>query len=66
MGSVLMKITDIAVAVSLNFLLSRYDTRTLAAFDLTTVILAIWLHVNLANTSVSARLISSLCGLLVT
>ncbi|AKN18248.1 hypothetical protein B586_19335 [Mycobacterium haemophilum DSM 44634] len=66
LGSVLMRITDLVVAVSLNFPFSRYDTMTLAAFDLATAVLAIWLRINLANTSVSARLISSLCGLLVT
>jgi hypothetical protein len=35
----------------------------LAGFDLATAVLAIWLRVNLANDAVSARLISSLCGL---
>ena len=65
-GSVLMRITDLVVGVMLNYPYSRYDTLTLAAFDLATAVLAIWLRVNLANDSVSARLISSLCGLLVT
>ena len=65
-GSVLMRITDLVVGVMLNYPYSRYDTLTLAAFDLVTAVLAIWLRVNLANDSVSARLISSLCGLLVT
>ncbi|OAR20046.1 hypothetical protein A8144_12655 [Mycobacterium leprae 3125609] len=32
LGSVLMRITDLGVAVSVNFLLSRYGTMTLAAF----------------------------------
>ncbi len=66
LGSVLMRITDLFVAATLNFPFSRYDIMTLAAFDLATAILAIWLRVNLANDSVSARLISSLCGLVVT
>jgi hypothetical protein len=65
-GSVLMRITDLVVGVMLNYPYSRYDTLTLAAFDLATAVLAIWLRVNLANDSVSARLVSSLCGLLVT
>jgi len=65
-GSVLMRTTDLVVGVMLNYPYSRYDTLTLAAFDLATAVLAIWLRVNLANDSVSARLISSLCGLLVT
>jgi hypothetical protein len=38
----------------------------LAAFDLATVVLAIWLRVNLVNDALSARLISSLCGLVAT
>ena len=65
-GSVLMRTTDLVVGVMLNYPYSRYDTLTLAAFDLATAVLAIWLRVNLANDSVSARLISSLCGLLIT
>jgi hypothetical protein len=66
LGSMLMRITDLAVAVTLDYPYSRYDTMTLAAFDLTTGVLAIWLRVNLANTSVSTRLTTSLCGLLCT
>jgi hypothetical protein len=65
-GSMFMRANDLAVAVSLNYPFSRYDTMTLAAFDLATAVLAIWLRVNLANASVRARLISSLAGLLVT
>jgi succinate dehydrogenase/fumarate reductase cytochrome b subunit len=66
LGSVLMRITDLAVAVALNYPYSRYDTVTLAAFDLATGVLAIWLRVHLTNNSASARLTSSLCGLLFT
>ncbi|MGA8252953.1 MAG: hypothetical protein WB989_20640, partial [Mycobacterium sp.] len=66
LGSVLMRITDLAVAVMLNYPYSRYDTMALAAFDLATGVLAIWLRVNLANASVSTRLTTSLCGLLCT
>ena len=65
-GSVLMRATDLAVAVSLNYPFSRYDTMTLAGFDLATAVLAVWLRMNLADASVSARLISSLSGLVVT
>ncbi len=66
LGSVLMRITDLAVAVTLNYPYSRYDTITLAVFDLATGVLAIWLRVTLANASVSTRLTTSLCGLLCT
>ena len=36
-GSFVMRITDLVVAVSLNFPFSRYDSMALAAFDLLTV-----------------------------
>ncbi len=64
LSSVAMRITDLGVAVTLNFPFSRYDTMTLAAFDLFAALLALWLRVNLLNTIVPARIISSLCGLL--
>lgn len=62
-GSAAMRITDLFVSVSLDYPFSRYDSLVLAAFDLVTAILAIWLRVSLANPARSARLISSLCGL---
>ncbi len=62
-GSMAMRITDLFVEVSLNYPFSHYDSMVLAAFDLATAVLAIWLRINLGNDSVSARLISSLCGL---
>lgn len=65
-GSVAMRITDLAVAVSLNYPYSRYDTVVLAAFDVATAGLAIWLRINLGKTSASARLITTLCGLVAT
>ena len=65
-GSALMRITDFTGAVILNYPYSRYDSMTLAAFDLATAALAIWLRIKLANTSVPTRLITSLTGLLVT
>lgn len=66
LGSMLMRITDLAVAVSLNYPFSRYDSVVLAAFDLATAVLAIWLRINLGNDAVPARVISSLCGLVAT
>jgi len=65
-GSILMRTNDLVVAVSLDYPVSRYDTLTLAAFDLATAALAIWLRMNLANASVRARLVSSLAGFVVT
>ena len=66
LGSVVMRIDDLAVAVTLNYPFSRYDTLVLAAFDLVTAVLAIWLRINLVNATLSARLTSSLCGLVAT
>ncbi len=63
LGSIAMRTTDLVVAVTLDYPLSRYDSVMLAAFDLATAALATWLRINLANDSVSPRLISSLCGL---
>jgi hypothetical protein len=64
LGSVLMRSTDLVVSVMLNYPFSRYDTMTLAAFDLATAILALWLRINLANKSLSPRLVTSLSGFL--
>src|ERR1700756_3514828 len=61
-----MRITDLVAPVALDYPFSRYDSMVLAAFDLATAVLAIWLRINLANDAVSARLISSLCGLVAT
>jgi len=66
LGSMLMRITDLVVAVTLNYPFSRYDSIVLAVFDLATAALAIWLRINLGNDAVSPRLISSLCGLVAT
>ena len=66
LGSMVMRITDLVVGVSLNYPFSRYDSMVLAAFDLVTALLAVWLRINLGNDAVSARLISSLCGLVAT
>jgi hypothetical protein len=65
-GSVVMRLTDLLIAVSLNYPFSRYDSMALAAFDLLTAVVAVWLRINLINLALSARLISSVCGLLVT
>ncbi len=66
LGSMAMRITDLAVAVSLDYPYSRYDSVVLAAFDAATAALAIWLRIILRNDSASARLITTLCGLVAT
>jgi hypothetical protein len=65
-ASVVMRITDLLVAVSLNYPFSRYNSMALTAFDLVTAVLAVWLRVNLGSRSLPARLVSTLCGLLFT
>ena len=59
-----MRITDLVVGVILNYPFSRYDSVVLAAFDLATAGLAIWLRRRLAT--LSARMVTSLCGLVAT
>jgi len=66
LGSMVMRITDLIVGVILNYPFSRYDSMVLAVFDLATAVVAIWLRINLTNDALSARLISSLCGLVAT
>ncbi|HET9891508.1 MAG TPA: hypothetical protein VFQ42_13505 [Mycobacterium sp.] len=63
-GSMAMRITDLVVGVILNYPFSRYDSIVLAAFDLVTAVLAIWLRRRLAT--LSARMVTSLCGLVAT
>ncbi|WP_415822997.1 hypothetical protein, partial [Mycobacterium senriense] len=63
-GSVAMRITDLVVGVILNYPFSRYSSIVLAAFDLATAVLAIWLRRRLAT--LSARMVTSLCGLVAT
>lgn len=63
LGSVAMRITDLAVATSLNYPYSRYDTVVLAVFDAATAALALWLRTKLRDASVAARTITTLCGL---
>lgn len=60
-GSIAMRLTDLVVGITLNYPFSRYDSLVLAVFDLVTAVLAIWLRRRL--TGISARLVSSLCGL---
>lgn len=63
-GSMAMRITDLVVGVILNYPFSRYDSIVLAAFDLVTAVLTIWLRRRLAT--LSARTVTSLCGLVAT
>ncbi|WP_156657765.1 hypothetical protein [Mycobacterium kyorinense] len=63
-GSVLMRITDIVVSIVLNLPYSPYDSAAMAAFDLVTAVLAVWLYLNLVNRTLPVAVIASLCGVL--
>ncbi|WP_240743593.1 hypothetical protein [Mycobacterium paragordonae] len=65
-GSALMRITDLLVAVMLNYPSFPYNSLTLAAFDVLTAALALWLRVKLASGALRSRLITWLAGLVFT
>ena len=64
LASVLMRVTDVTVAAVLQLSRSPYDSAAMAAFDVVTAALAIWLSINLVNRSLPVAVISSLCGVL--
>lgn len=59
LGSVLMRVTDLIVAASLDLPRSPYDSAAMAAFDVVTAVLAFWLRINLANRSLPTATIWS-------
>ncbi|MGC2653889.1 MAG: hypothetical protein WA317_09900 [Mycobacterium sp.] len=63
-ASVLMRATDVIVAAVLHLSRSPYDSAAMAAFDVVTAVLAVWLRINLLNRSLPLAVISSLCGVL--
>lgn len=65
-GSALMRITDLLVAVMLNYPTFPYNSLTLAAFDVMTGALALWLRIRLAAGPLRSRLITALGGLVFT
>ena len=64
LASVLMRATDVVVAAVLHLSRPPYDSVAMAAFDVVTAALAIWLRINLVNRSLPVAVISSLCGVL--
>jgi hypothetical protein len=64
-GSVVMRVTDLVVSLSLKLPYSPYNSAAMAAFDLVTAVVAIWLYINVLNRALPAVLIASACGLLV-
>ncbi len=65
LASVLMRVTDVAVAAALHSSRPPYDSAAMAAFDVVTAALAIWLRINLLNRVLPVAVISALCGVLV-
>ncbi|BDE12241.1 hypothetical protein Mkiyose1665_21000 [Mycobacterium kiyosense] len=63
LGSVLMRLTDLAVEMLLNYPYSRYDISMLAVFNLTAAMLAWWLRAKLADGALRSRLLVWLSGL---
>jgi hypothetical protein len=64
LASALMRATDVVVAAVLHLSRAPYDSVAMAAFDVVTAALAIWLRINLVNRSLPVAVISSLCGVL--
>jgi hypothetical protein len=64
LASVLMRATDVIVAAVLHLSRSPYDSAAMAAFDVVTAALAMWLSINLVNRRLPVAVISSLCGVL--
>jgi hypothetical protein len=63
-GSVVMRITDLIITISLDLPYSPYNSAAMAAFDLFTATIAVWLHINFSNRSLAPPVISLLCGVL--
>lgn len=63
-GSALMRITDLVVAVTLDLARSPYDSAAMAAFDVVTAVVAVWLRINLTNRSLPPAAIWSMCAIL--
>ncbi|HEU4361938.1 MAG TPA: hypothetical protein VFR27_10565 [Mycobacterium sp.] len=63
-GSALMRGTDLIVAVVLDLPYSPYDSAAMAAFDLVTAVIAVWLRVNLTNRSLPSAALWSVCAVL--
>ncbi len=63
-GSVVMRVTDLVVSLSLKLPYSPYNSAAMAAFDLVTAVLAVWLYINVLNRALPAVLISSACAVL--
>lgn len=61
-GSALLRIFDVIVAISLDLPISPYDSVALLAFDVVAAVVAVWVRVNFTNSSLHPAVISALCG----
>lgn len=64
LGSALMRIVDLSVAVGLDLPYSPYDSAAMASFDVVTAVIALWLRLNLGNRSVPATAVWSVSAVL--
>jgi hypothetical protein len=63
-GSALLRIFDVITTLTLSLPISPYDSIALLAFDVVAAAVAVWLRVNLTNTSAPPALISAVSGVL--
>lgn len=63
-GSAVLRIFDLIVAVSLGLPFSPYDSMALVAFDVVAAVVAVWVRINVANAALQPVVISALCGVL--
>ncbi|MEB3021549.1 DUF7937 domain-containing protein [[Mycobacterium] crassicus] len=63
-GSAVMRIDDVVVAVALNLPYSPYDSAAMAAFDVVAAVVAIWLRINLGNRSLPVSAVWSVAAVL--
>jgi hypothetical protein len=63
-GSALLRIFDVITTLALSLPISPYDSIALLAFDLVAAAVAVWLRVNLTNSSAPPALISAVSGVL--
>ncbi|RDH76827.1 hypothetical protein DVS77_18430 [Mycolicibacterium moriokaense] len=63
-GSAICRVMDLVVTATLNLPYSPYDSMTLMAFDIVAAALAIWLRLNLKNTTIPSNVMTALSGVL--
>ncbi|MGV0624271.1 DUF7937 domain-containing protein [Mycolicibacter minnesotensis] len=64
LGSALMRVDDLVVAVVLDLPYSPYDSAAMASFDVVTAVIAMWLRINLGNRLLPAAAVWSVGAVL--